>query len=472
MAYSINTEPLLKEDSDDDLENEADTDTDDLAIVHSHDEPFLKHQLPYDRYNLAYIVFYLLGINALIPWSFFITADDYWMYKFRPIKSNESHSLSFSHFENAENRTDLQASFTSYVSISSAIPNTGFLIINTFISKRISLSTRMIGSQCLVLVVFILTTSFARVNTDNYQYTFLTITLICVALVNAASAIFGGSLLGIVGRFSPKYITAMSAGQALGGIFAALTEILSLWIGASPIISGLLYFIIGDCILLLSLIAYVILEREVFFKHHVFIKTENEREVNFSHDNEINFFGENISYLRIFKRTWQYGLSIFLIFFITMIVYPSVTVLIESHSKGQGHHWNDIYFVPVVTYLLFSCGDYLGRILSGFFKWPKDNPWLIILLSLSRIVFIPLFLVCNAQPRRRLPVYIHDDIYYITLTILFAISNGYLCNIVFMIAPTIVEQREKEVASAMLGAFLGIGVSVGSLISLLMVKIL
>lgn len=28
------------------------------------------------RYNLAYIVFYLLGINMLIPWSFFITADD------------------------------------------------------------------------------------------------------------------------------------------------------------------------------------------------------------------------------------------------------------------------------------------------------------------------------------------------------------------------------------------------------------
>lgn len=30
----------------------------------------------YFRYNFAYIVFYLLGINTLIPWSFFITADD------------------------------------------------------------------------------------------------------------------------------------------------------------------------------------------------------------------------------------------------------------------------------------------------------------------------------------------------------------------------------------------------------------
>lgn len=55
----------------------------------------------------------------------------------------------------------------------------------------------------------------------------------------------------------------MFGGQALGGIFTALTEICSLWIGASPVFSGLVYFIIGDAMLLLSLIAYIILERAV-----------------------------------------------------------------------------------------------------------------------------------------------------------------------------------------------------------------
>lgn len=55
----------------------------------------------------------------------------------------------------------------------------------------------------------------------------------------------------------------MLGGQSLGGIFAALTEICALWIGASPAISGLIYFIIGDIVLLFSLIAYVILEKEV-----------------------------------------------------------------------------------------------------------------------------------------------------------------------------------------------------------------
>lgn len=49
MAYSINTEPLLKEDRDGDFEDDFDTDIDDTAIVHSHEEPFIKHQIPYDR---------------------------------------------------------------------------------------------------------------------------------------------------------------------------------------------------------------------------------------------------------------------------------------------------------------------------------------------------------------------------------------------------------------------------------------
>lgn len=71
--------------------------------------------------------------------------------------------------------------------------------------------------------------------------------------------------MGIVGKFSPKYITAMSGGQALGGIFTALAEVCSLWIGASPVLSGLVYFIIGDIVLLLSLIAYIMLERSVSY---------------------------------------------------------------------------------------------------------------------------------------------------------------------------------------------------------------
>jgi hypothetical protein len=33
-------------------------------------------ELCHSRYNLAYLIFYLLGMTTLLPWNFFITADD------------------------------------------------------------------------------------------------------------------------------------------------------------------------------------------------------------------------------------------------------------------------------------------------------------------------------------------------------------------------------------------------------------
>ncbi|XP_050450568.1 equilibrative nucleoside transporter 1 [Cataglyphis hispanica] len=469
--YSINRRPLLGGASDSEFEDDLETEIEDSNIAIPDEKPFLKPYEPHDKYNFAYIVFYLLGINTLIPWSFFITADDYWMYKFREIHNGTN--LTHTYAELFEQKTDLQASFTSYLSVASALPSTLFLIINAFISKRISLTVRMVGSQCTILLLFIITTSFVEMDTDKWQNPFLIVTLMTVALVNAASAIFGGSLMGIVGKFSPKYITAMSGGQALGGIFTALAEICSLWIGASPALSGLVYFIIGDIVLLLSLIAYVILERTPFFKHQMIEKVPDRLKSDYSINGEVSFSADsNVSYTRIIKRIWHYGVSIFLVFFISLAVYPAITVLVESQYKGKGHAWNDIYFIPVVTYLIFSTGDYAGRVLSGIFQWPKCNPWLVMFMSVARSVFIPVLMFCNAQPRHHLPVYIHNDIYYILITIVFAITNGYLCNLTFILVPTVVDSQEKEVASAMMGAFLGIGLASGAALSLYMVKAL
>lgn len=56
-------------------------------------------------------------------------------------------------------------------------------------------------------------------------------------------------------------------------------------------------------------------------------------------------------------------------FVVTLCVYPSVTVLVNSEARGNGHPWNDVYFIPVTNYLIFNSGDYLGRILAGLIEW-------------------------------------------------------------------------------------------------------
>lgn len=40
------------------------------------DKPLFKPPEPKDKYSLAFFIFYFIGMTTLLPWNFFITADD------------------------------------------------------------------------------------------------------------------------------------------------------------------------------------------------------------------------------------------------------------------------------------------------------------------------------------------------------------------------------------------------------------
>ncbi|KAL0178597.1 hypothetical protein M9458_027491, partial [Cirrhinus mrigala] len=64
----------------------------------------------------------------------------------------------------------------------------------------------------------------------------------------------------------------------------------------------------------------------------------------------------------------------------------------------------------------------------------KDSIWLPILV-IARLVFVPLFMLCNVQPRTNLPVLFAHDAWYIVFMILFSFSNGYLASLCMCFGP-------------------------------------
>lgn len=74
----------------------------------------------------------------------------------------------------------------------------------------------------VVLILFVMTTVFVKINTDDYQDTFFEFTLTTVFVINIFSAILTGGLFGIAGMFTSEYISAVIGGQALGGVLILL----------------------------------------------------------------------------------------------------------------------------------------------------------------------------------------------------------------------------------------------------------
>lgn len=183
-----------------------------------------------------------------------------------------------------------------------------------------------------------------------------------------------------------------------------------------------------------------------------------------------------ISTFAIGKQIWIWILSVFICFFGTLAVTPSITVLVRSTSSGNT--WSDTFFIPIGCFLLFNVGDYGGRILAGLnkFNWAtRFGSLCLLVLSLMKLAFIPLFLYCNAAPfnRHRTHVAIHSDTAYLIFMVFFSVSNGYIGSIAMMYGPKMLQSAENQGrAASLLVSFLVSGLALGAFTSQLLVALL
>jgi len=444
---------------------------------------------PNDNFRFCWIVFYLLGMTTLLPWNFFISVNDYWNYKFRNTTSGGGGNTNTSYHqlvlneegENAEGSesTDLQKQFTSYLAIASNIPNAIFVILNVFFGRAFKLNIRIIGALSCMSTLFIGVILMARINSDAWQEWFLFSTLTIVVLLNICTAIFQGGIIGVAGKFPPNYIGGMMSGQALGGIFPSLVNILVIAIQVKEADIGFYCFIVAFVFVLLSLGLYCAVQTTPFFRYYAGTGGSNNRVEDSSQSAESQNNSVSLAtYGEVFKTSWRYQVSVFLNFATTLSVFPSVIVLIQSQYSGdKDNTFAQTYFIPVTCFLLFNVGDYVGRTLASLIKQPNSSvfgQYIILALSVARIAFIPLFLYCNAAPdSRSMPVAFDKDAVYYTLMIVFSISNGYIGNICMMMGPkTVQNDSYQEIVASMLVSILVLGIGLGSAMSYPLVSIL
>lgn len=440
---------------------------------------------PKDRFHVVYLIMLIQGVGTLLPWNMFITAHAYFQEKLKADK-------------------DLKHSFENYFSVAAMVPNVLMFLLNTLFKHKVPLQVRMITSVCIMTLCFVLTTVLVVIDTKKWTTDFFYITIGTIILINMSSAIYQGGLFGVCGMMPPKYTGAVMTGQGVGGTFAALASIFSLLGGKDAVSSGFGYFMSAAVVLTLCLITYMMLNRLKFARHYIapnsrrteikspYSQSEQiERLANWQipavkrsgiiqnsnlsldneallsvkfHPKEAEAFGnERPPFFVIFRQIFKLGSSVAFVFFVTLTAFPSLTSRIRSKHEDDGSEWTKIYFVPVTCFLLFNVGDFCGRLAASFTQWPGKDGYLLPILCFSRVVFLPLFALCNALPRPHgTPIFFHEDYFPIIFMVLFAISNGYLGSLCMMYGPSMVEPEHAETAGTMMAFMLIIGLGVGA----------
>lgn len=105
-----------------------------------------------------------------------------------------------------------------------------------------------------------------------------------------------------------------------------------------------------------------------------------------------------------------------------------------------------------------------------FFQ-PREASPVFFIVCLLRGLFIPLFLLCNVQPRpQNSYVAFNHDAFPFFLNCLFGLSNGYFATLSMIHAPRLVPEEDFEMAGSMMACFLSLGLTVGAMVSVLLVN--
>lgn len=453
---------------------------------------------PDDKYNLVYLIFLLHGLGVLLPWNMFITAKSYFVdHKLahfveavitttitsEPTPSSLSTVSTFSnettlstmfdetatilssipttHSDTTDALNAYQIGFMSAIGVAANIPNVLFNGVNLFIQtnrgnieKRI---TAMILAECMILFITIL---MIFIDTSDYVSAFYYFTLVTIAIMNMANGVYQSSVFGLVAPLPKSYSGAIILGNNLCGTLVSIISIISKAISAEPRSSAAFYFCSTLAVLILCLITLHMLKRNEYYRHFDQLRSSTEiaeQQEKLENPPEEKVTQSKIEiYKEVFNENWSLFLNIFMVFFVTLSVFPEVTS--NTLSSGQLSGLGD-FFTAIACFLCFNFFALLGSYLPRFFDFPDSKyMWIPVF---GRLLFFPFFLMCNYNPSiRRSSVVIPNDWVFVLGVTLLGLTSGYYSALVFKYLPG--NEKKHGASASMLAAFfLVLGVFIG-----------
>ena len=381
----------------------------------------------------AYFLLTLLGVGQILPWNTFISAVTYFVVTFK------------------DESIEFKLSFVY------CFPILFVMCLWLRFHHIIKLTHQVaiaFATQCFTIFILLFAINFL-----NYHISFI-FTLVSLFVLGIMQAILFSSLFAYVSIFPFICTQALMAGNGYAGLLAILLRVITKAVFPETVDglkkSSILYFTITLVFQGICVPIFLYLSRMKFVKYY---KTEHEtrsaEEPEVQHDMEFNQEAFKLletepysdTYSATIKSIWVHGLNAFLVFTISLSLFPSVATAIPSTS-GLGD------WFPIIMLACFMVGDLTGRSLPAYSILRIPSRF-VFPLVISRVIFYPLLLFCVK------PKYFVSDSIPIIVMLCMALSNGYLGSLSMMYGVESAPEIQKPKAGSLMPLFLNLGITAG-----------
>ncbi|PLB54831.1 hypothetical protein P170DRAFT_398617 [Aspergillus steynii IBT 23096] len=416
---------------------------------------------PFSRFE--YAVFFILGVSMLWAWNMFLAAAPYFYHRF------QSDDWAATHYQ-------------SSILTVSTITNLGSVYILAKLQKDASYPRRISISLLINIAVFTLLAFSTIIAKHVSVSTYFGFLMVMVFGASLATGINQNGVFAYVSGFGrEEYTQAIMAGQGVAGVLPCIVQILSVLAvpqrkGDQPeetpqesSTSAFVYFITATVVSFSALLAFLslvkrrsstpLLRSDLFQDDH-----PNRTSPPEDADHHSDHPTKTVGLLTLFRKLRLMALAIFLCYAVTM-TFPVFTAEIESvrDPSTRSRIFDSPIFIPL-GFFFWNVGDLVGRMLVLIPSISlAHRPWALFCLSIARVAFIPLYLLCNIRGRG---ASVPSDFFYLVIVqLLFGVSNGYLGSSCMMGAGHWVSEDEREPTGAFMGLMLVGGLTAGSLLS-------
>lgn len=371
----------------------------------------------------------------------------------------------------------IETNFQSTIMTSSTVTSLVMIYALTNMQKSASYPFRIASALITNAVVFSLLTASTSTWLDATPRGYFWFVISMVICTSLGTALMQNGIFSFAASFNrPDYIRGVVTGQGVAGVLPAIAQIASVLVfpptqekgltaselAAKGQTSAFVYFLTAVVVSATALMLLVPLVR----RHRRIVEllaTEQVAESVASVEEAQQVTRKVVPMAVLFRKLFWPAIAIATSFTVTLFfpVYTSRVVSVVPPSEASPL-FQPYAFIPL-GFLFWNIGDLLGRMSSSIPIRGTDDPTNLFVLSILRIMQVPLYFLCNIDGDGAA---IPSDLFYLVVVqIGFGFTSGWLCSKLLVLAPSMVDKAEREAAGSFMGLALTVGLFSGSVLS-------